>query len=44
MLSWSNVYSLCIMSICDFVLSHFGLEGETGVLITPVPGYWQPFT
>ena len=38
-----TVCSLCIKTICILFISHFGLEGETLVLIAPVPGHCLPF-
>ena len=32
------------MSIYILVVSHFGLEGGTVVLISPVHGHWTPLT
>ena len=37
-----TICSLCIMSICYFVFSHFGFEGGTVVLIVPVPVHYLP--
>ena len=31
------------MSICNLVISHFGFEGKTLVLIAPVPGHCFSF-
>ena len=37
-----TVCSLCSMYICIFVVSHFGFEDETVVLIAPALGQCLP--
>ena len=42
--SVSVAYGGFLESICALVVSHFGFEGWTLVLITSVPGHCLPFT
>ena len=39
-----TVCSVCVLTYCDFVVSHFGFEGGTLVLIASVPGHCLSFT
>ena len=34
-----NICSLCILTLCNCIFSHLGLEGGIWALIAPLPGH-----
>ena len=37
-LTWLTIWSLCILTICNFSYASFGFEGGICVMVAPVPG------